>query len=129
MKKPAKARVRLTPTAPTAIRKIDPAVVGNALGAEPVTLTRAKGSPLSRRAAGSRLLAQLLANEQVVLWAHCVSEHAVIMSPETSLEELQAYHAGEHRGPGTIRNHDPGSRRYCLKKLGEVLSETEENES
>jgi hypothetical protein len=60
------------------------------------------------------------------LWAHCVSQHANILPPETPLAEMQSYHDGEHRGPGTIRDHDPADRSYSLKKLGEVLSEAED---
>jgi len=63
--------------------------------------------------------------DQRVLWAHCVSEHATILSPETSLAELHDFHTHEHEGPGTIRNHDPASRVYSLKKMGKVLYESE----
>jgi hypothetical protein len=65
-------------------------------------------------------------NERVELWAHCVSEHAVILPPDTPLPDLTRYHDDEHEGPGTIRNHDPASRTWSLKKLGEVLSEAEQ---
>jgi hypothetical protein len=54
-----------------------------------------------------------------------VSEHAVILPPEITLEDLVDYHDSEHRGPGTIRNHDPASRTYSLQKLGRILSEAE----
>jgi len=64
-------------------------------------------------------------NSRIALWAHCVSEHAVILPPEITLEDLVDYHDSEHRGPGTIRNHDPASRTYSLQKLGRILSEAE----
>lgn len=57
------------------------------------------------------------------LWAHCVSEHAVVMAPDTPLEDLIEYHKSEHQGPGTIRDHDEASRVFDLKKIGQVLSE------
>lgn len=63
--------------------------------------------------------------DRIVLWAHCVSEHAAILPPEITLEDLASYHEHEHEGPGTIRNHDPASRTYSLKKMGQVLSESE----
>lgn len=61
------------------------------------------------------------------LWAHCVSEHACILSPETSMVDLRAFHAGEHRGPCTIRNHPKHARHYTLRKIATVLAEAEEN--
>lgn len=60
------------------------------------------------------------------LWAHCVSEHACILDPLTPYAELLDFHRHEHKGPGTIRNHPEDSRKYSLKKIGEVLSEAEE---
>lgn len=65
-------------------------------------------------------------DERIALWAHCVSKHAAILSPETSYEDLLDYHQHEHKGPGTIRNHPEDSREYSLKKLGIVLSEADE---
>ena len=65
-------------------------------------------------------------NNRMALWAHCVSEHSVIMSPQTSIEDLRAYHKHEHEGPGTIRNHDETSREYSLKKMGKVLFEADD---
>lgn len=64
--------------------------------------------------------------ERIKLWAHIVSQHSNIISPETPMKDLVDYHDNEHRGPGTIRNHDPKDRTYSLKKLGEVLSESED---
>ena len=64
-------------------------------------------------------------NSRIALWAHCVSEHAAILSPDALMSDLEDYHAAEHRGPGTIRNHDASSRAYSLQKLGRVLSEAE----
>jgi hypothetical protein len=61
----------------------------------------------------------------IQLWAHYVSQHACIMSPETSLNNLIDYHDHEHHGPCTIRNHDPKELSYSLKKIGKVLSESE----
>lgn len=58
------------------------------------------------------------------LWAHLVSEHAVRMSPEAPLGEMEALHNSlEHRGPGTIHSHSPASRAYSLPKIGRVLLE------
>lgn len=62
-------------------------------------------------------------NKRIKLWAHCISEHAVIMSPETSLKDLRVFHNDEHTGPCTIRNHDSSSLTYSLKKIGETLVE------
>lgn len=64
-------------------------------------------------------------NDRALMWAHCVSEHAVIMKPDATFAQLQDFHDHEHEGPGTIRNHDPKSRAFSLKKLGQVLSEAE----
>ena len=63
--------------------------------------------------------------ERIKLWAHCVSEHAVLMSPESSLSQLREYHKHEHNGPCTIRNHDQEKLNYSLKKMGLVLCEAE----
>jgi hypothetical protein len=59
------------------------------------------------------------------LWAHCVSQHAAIVDPETSFKDLMDYHEHEHDGPCTIRNHDRADRTYSIKKIGQVLSESE----
>jgi hypothetical protein len=64
--------------------------------------------------------------EARVLWAHLVSAHACCIDPKTSAAELADLHKHEHQGPGTIRNHDPADRSYSLKKIGTVLSESEE---
>lgn len=66
--------------------------------------------------------------DRTVLWAHVVSAHACIMSPTTSLEDLLDYHHGEHNGPGGIRNHDEADRSFTLKKMGEVLIESDDGE-
>jgi hypothetical protein len=63
--------------------------------------------------------------EQSQLWAHCVSRHCAIMDPKTSLNDLRDFHEHEHDGPGTIRNHDRADRSYSLKKIGQVLSDSE----
>jgi hypothetical protein len=60
------------------------------------------------------------------LWAHCVSEHAAILRPDETLEELTEFHEHEHDGPGTIRNHPRDARNYTLRKIGKVLSEAED---
>jgi len=61
----------------------------------------------------------------MILWAHCVSEHAAILTPQIGLQGLVRFHEHEHEGPGTIRNHPPGSRFYSIRKMGIVLSEAE----
>jgi len=63
--------------------------------------------------------------DRIALWAHIVSEHACIMSPEAKPKELRDYHRHEHNGPGGIRNHPYESRKYSLKKMGVVLSEAD----
>lgn len=63
--------------------------------------------------------------ERRALWAHCVSEHCVSLSPTSTIDELLAFHAHEHGGPGTIRNHPEDERYYSLAKIGRVLSEVE----
>lgn len=68
------------------------------------------------------------ANFRIELWAHLVSRHAVIISPELSEAELFDLHKHEHDGPGTIRNHPREDLSFNLKKLGEVLSESEDDE-
>lgn len=62
--------------------------------------------------------------ERLELWAHIVSEHCN-MAPPGTLADMIEYHMNEHEGPGTIRNHDPASRGYSLRKLAAVLSELE----
>lgn len=64
-------------------------------------------------------------NKRIELWAHLVSEHAGIWQLNASYASLVDSHDHEHTGPGTIRNHPVESRKYSLKKLGEVLSESE----
>lgn len=64
-------------------------------------------------------------SKHMILWAHLVSEHAVIVSFLESTENLVELHNHEHEGPGTIRNHDLESRAYSLKRLGQVLSESD----
>lgn len=59
------------------------------------------------------------------LWAHLVSMHATMLSPETPLADLIEIHEHEHDGPGTIRNHPRELREYSLHKIGKVLSEAE----
>lgn len=65
-------------------------------------------------------------NKRIELWAHLVSEHAGIWPLDATYAELKDEHDHEHRGPGTIRNHPEESRKYSVKKLGEVLSESED---
>lgn len=60
------------------------------------------------------------------LWAHLVATHAAILAPTASFKEMKELHDHEHQGPCTIRNHDPKDRSYSLKKLGQVLAESEE---
>jgi hypothetical protein len=67
-------------------------------------------------------------NKRLTLWAHLVSAHATAITFDISLSELEGMHNQEHDGPGTIRNHDRGSREYSLQKLGAVLSEPDEEE-
>lgn len=63
--------------------------------------------------------------DRIKLWAHIVSEHANMLSPEMPLDDLIEIHDHEHDGPGTIRNHPRESREYTLKKLGNVLRESD----
>jgi hypothetical protein len=65
--------------------------------------------------------------DRLDLWAHIVSEHCNA-APPGSVSEMMEYHEHEHEGPGTIRNHDPNSFHYSLKKLVKVLSEVEDEE-
>lgn len=62
--------------------------------------------------------------DRLELWAHIVSEHCN-MAPPGSVSEMMEYHEHEHEGPGTIRNHDPNSYHFSLRKLVQVLSELE----
>lgn len=62
------------------------------------------------------------------LWAHLVSAHATILSPETPSVDLVRAHIAEHKGPGTIRNHPEASRAYTLAKMGSVLVEADDAE-
>lgn len=59
------------------------------------------------------------------LWAHLVSEHAVILDPATPPKDLIDLHIQEHRGPCSIRNHDEKDQSYSLRKIGEVLQESD----
>jgi hypothetical protein len=63
--------------------------------------------------------------DRLTLWAHLVSEHAGCYGLDLSLRELEEIHAHEHRGPGTIRNHDPLSRQFRIAKIIYVLGEAE----
>ena len=74
---------------------------------------------------GSRPVSRVK-NKRVELWAHLVSEHAGIWPLDATYDELKDEHDHEHKGPGTIRNHPEESRAYSVKKLGQVLSESEE---
>jgi hypothetical protein len=62
--------------------------------------------------------------DRLDLWAHIVSEHCN-MAPPGSVSDMMEHHEHEHEGPGTIRNHDPHSYHYSLRKLAAVLSELE----
>lgn len=64
--------------------------------------------------------------ERLALWAHLVSEHACALSMDTPLEVLVDMHASEHKGPGTIRNHDESLRGATHARLIEVLSERDD---
>ena len=72
-------------------------------------------------------VAEITDIERIKLWAHCVSEHANILSPETSISDLIDYHEHEHNGPCTIRNHNRDDLKYSIKKIGKVLSESDED--
>ena len=63
--------------------------------------------------------------DRLVLWGHLVSAHAGIFPLQATLEELLDMHEHEHNGPGTTRNHPRASREYSIKKIGNVLSESE----
>ncbi len=62
-------------------------------------------------------------NSRIQLWAHLVSEHAMCIGLDYPKREYEEIHEYEHKGPGTIRNHDEESRHFSFKKIGEVLSE------
>lgn len=64
-------------------------------------------------------------NARFVLWAHLVSKHATILDIDVPMDELRELHDHEHTGPGGIRNHPREDTTYSLKKLGQVLSESE----
>lgn len=64
--------------------------------------------------------------DRIRLWAHLASEHALVLDLDETWDELHDIHGHEHRGPGTIRNHDETSRYYSLKKMGETLAEAED---
>lgn len=64
--------------------------------------------------------------ERLALWAHLVSEHACALSMDTPLEVLVDVHKNEHKGPGTIRNHDESLRGATHARLIEVLSERDD---
>jgi hypothetical protein len=70
------------------------------------------------------------AEDAWALWAHLASEHACIVEPTGTFDnfraDLIAAHEHEHDGPGTIRNHPRESRVFSRKKMGAVLSESEE---
>jgi hypothetical protein len=66
--------------------------------------------------------------DRLELWAHIVSEHCN-MAPPGSVSSMLDYHEHEHEGPGTIRNHDPNSYHYSLRKLAKILSELEPEDS
>lgn len=67
--------------------------------------------------------------ERILLWAHIVSKHAAILDPDTPMEDLTDLHEHEHDGPGTIRDHDRKLRTFNLKRLGQVLSEADDEDS
>lgn len=60
-------------------------------------------------------------NSRIKLWAHLVSEHAIILDINVPLAELTEMHEHEHKGPGTIRSHDEKERSYSLAALGSTL--------
>lgn len=66
--------------------------------------------------------------DRLELWAHIVSEHCNA-APPGSVASMLDYHESEHEGPGTIRNHDPHSYHYSLRKIAAVLSELEPEDS
>lgn len=68
---------------------------------------------------------KVISNKRIRLWAHIVSEHCNAIDMNWPLSEYVEYHNHEHFGPGGIRNHPVKSRKYSLKKLGQVLSELE----
>lgn len=64
-------------------------------------------------------------NRRIELWAHLVSEHAMVIGLNYDMAEYMELHNHEHKGPGTIRNHPKGSRAFSFKEIGKVLSETD----
>jgi len=67
-------------------------------------------------------------NKRVELWAHLVSEHATCLDLDFTFSDLEDMHEHEHHGPGGIRNHPEASRKYSLKRMGDVLSELEDDD-
>ena len=68
---------------------------------------------------------QMKREDRLTLWAHIVCKHASCIGFDSPLETLIEIHEHEHRGPGTIRNHDPASRDADVATLIHVLSEAE----
>lgn len=63
--------------------------------------------------------------DRIKLWAHLVSQHRAILDPLMDEEDLIDIHDHEHKGPGTIRDHDIKDRDFSVKKIGQVLSESD----
>jgi hypothetical protein len=57
---------------------------------------------------------------------HLASRHADGMALTRSLAENQDAHAHEHRGPGTIRNHDPEDLSWDQASVDLVVAELSE---
>jgi hypothetical protein len=64
--------------------------------------------------------------DRLTLWAHIVCRHASCVGLDMSLNDLVKIHDHEHRGPGTIRNHDLASRDADIATLIHVLSEADD---
>jgi len=96
------------------------------LKAHGITLNEEFLKEIGNNAAGAVVAIGDLENnvDRLELWAHIVSEHCN-MAPPGSVSDMLDYHEHEHRGPGTIRNHDENSLHYSLRKLAKVLSELE----
>jgi len=56
---------------------------------------------------------------------HLVGVHCDPMAIARPHDENVDQHQHEHRGPGTIRNHDPGWLGYDAAKVEAVLEEAE----